>query len=40
MTAGHTELTNAAQDADLLVVGGHGQGPLAELFLGSVAATL
>ncbi|HEX9334859.1 MAG TPA: universal stress protein [Pseudonocardiaceae bacterium] len=33
-----TELTNAARGADLLVVGGHGQGPLAELFLGSVAA--
>jgi nucleotide-binding universal stress UspA family protein len=33
-----TELTNAARDADLLVVSAHGQGPLAELFLGSVAA--
>jgi nucleotide-binding universal stress UspA family protein len=33
-----TELANAAQGADLLVVGGHGQGPLAGLFLGSVAA--
>ena len=32
------ELTRAAADADLLVVGGHGQGPLAEVFLGSVAA--
>jgi len=33
-----TELANAARAADLLVVGGHGQGPLAGLFLGSVAA--
>jgi nucleotide-binding universal stress UspA family protein len=33
-----TELTKAASGADLLVVGGHGQGPLAEVFLGSVAA--
>lgn len=33
-----TELTRAAAGADLLVVGGHGQGPLAEVFLGSVAA--
>ena len=33
-----TELTKVAADADLLVVGGHGQGPLAEVFLGSAAA--
>jgi len=33
-----TELAKAAQHADMLVVGGHGQGPLAEVFLGSVAA--
>ena len=33
-----TELTKAAAGADMLVVGGHGQGPLAEVFLGSVAA--
>jgi nucleotide-binding universal stress UspA family protein len=32
------ELAKAAADADMLVVGGHGQGPLAEVFLGSVAA--
>jgi nucleotide-binding universal stress UspA family protein len=32
------ELHRVAEDADLLVVGGHGQGPLAEVFLGSVAA--
>lgn len=33
-----TELNKAAAGADLLVVGGHGHGPLAEVFLGSVAA--
>ena len=33
-----SELANAARGADLLVGGGHGQGPLAALFLGSVAA--
>ncbi|HEY3610623.1 MAG TPA: universal stress protein [Pseudonocardiaceae bacterium] len=33
-----TELATAAHGADLLVVGSHGHGPLAELFLGSVAA--
>lgn len=33
-----TELAKAAEDADLLVVGGHGQSPLAGVFLGSVAA--
>jgi len=32
------ELHRIAEDAELLVVGGHGQGPLAEVFLGSVAA--
>jgi nucleotide-binding universal stress UspA family protein len=32
------ELAKAATGADMLVVGGHGQSPLAEVFLGSVAA--
>lgn len=31
-------LADAATDADLLVVGSHSHGPLAEVFLGSVAA--
>ncbi|HEX5116834.1 MAG TPA: universal stress protein [Pseudonocardiaceae bacterium] len=33
-----TDLVNAAADADLVVVGGHGKGPRAEVFLGDVAA--
>jgi nucleotide-binding universal stress UspA family protein len=33
-----TDLADAATDADLVVVGGHGKGPLAEVFLGDVAA--
>lgn len=33
-----SDLAQAAADADLVVVGGHGKGPLAEVFLGSVAA--
>jgi nucleotide-binding universal stress UspA family protein len=32
------ELARSAEDAELLVVGSHGHGPLAEAFLGSVAA--
>jgi nucleotide-binding universal stress UspA family protein len=33
-----TALVDASRQADLLVVGAHGHGPLAEVFLGSVAA--
>jgi nucleotide-binding universal stress UspA family protein len=33
-----TDLAGAAADADLLVVGGHGQGPTTEVYLGDVAA--
>lgn len=33
-----TALAAASRQADLLVVGSHGHGPLAEVFLGSVAA--
>jgi nucleotide-binding universal stress UspA family protein len=32
------DLAGAAADADMLVVGGHGKGPLTEVFLGNVAA--
>lgn len=32
------ELAKLSSDADMLVVGGHGHGPLVEAFLGSVAA--
>ncbi len=33
-----TDLAGAAADADMLVVGARGKGPVAEVFLGSVAA--